>query len=94
MKTMPASRALYDYSKLEDTEFALAISPCPRIEESKDIGETADFACARSGLERRRQAQMPRQTVIDEYELTGPLTIGWAIALAMAVALVIHASGG
>jgi hypothetical protein len=32
----------YDMPELEETEFALAISPCPRIEDSNDIGEIGD----------------------------------------------------
>lgn len=32
----------YDMPELEETEFALAISPCPRIEDANDIGEIGD----------------------------------------------------
>lgn len=94
MKAMSASRIFYDDRKLEETEFALAISPCPQIEESKDIGENTEFARKRSELERRRQAQTSHQTGFDDHDLTETLTIGWAIALAIAVTLVVYVSGG
>jgi hypothetical protein len=94
MKAMPASHTLYDNLKLDETEFALAISPCPQIEESKDIGENTEYARNRSGPDRRRQAQRSRQTVFDDHDLTETLTIGWAIALAIAVALAVYVSGG
>lgn len=94
MKAMPASHTLYDNLMLEETEFALAISPCPQIDESQDIGENTEFARKRSGLDRRRQAQRSRQTVFDDHDLTQTLTIGWAIALAIAVALAVYVSGG
>jgi hypothetical protein len=94
MKAMPASHTLYDNRTLEETEFALAISPCPQIEESKDIGLNTEFIREHSGLDGRGQAQRSRQTVFDNHELTQNLTIGWAIALAVAVALVVYVSGG
>ena len=93
MKAMPASHTLYDNPQLEETEFALAIAPCPQIEGSTDIGENTEFARNRSGLDRRRQAQRSRQTVFDDHQLTETLTIGWAIALAIAVALAVYVSG-
>jgi hypothetical protein len=93
MKTMPASRTLYGNHALEETEFALAISPCPHIEESRDAGEDTEFIRERSGLSGRRQAQWSRQTVFDNHDFTENLTIGWAIALAVAVALVVYVSG-
>jgi len=94
MKAMPASHTLYDDPHLEETEFALAIAPCPQIEGSKDIGENTQFARERSGLDRRRQTQTSRQTVIDDHDLTETLTIGWVIALAIAVALAVYVTGG
>ena len=94
MKAMPASHILYDNLKLEETEFALSISPCPQIEDSKDIRKNTEFVPERSGLERRREAKRLRQTVFDEHDLTETLTIGWAIALAIAVALAVFVSGG
>jgi hypothetical protein len=98
MKTMPASHTLYGnrvYGNraLEETEFALAISPCPQIEESRDVGENTELVGERSGLGGRRQAQWSRQTVLDNHDFTENLTIGWAIALAVAVALVVYVSG-
>ena len=93
MKAMPTGHTPYDYSKLEETEFALAISPCPRIEESKDKGEDTHFARKRSGLDRRRQAERSRHFDDNDLTETETLTIGWAIALAIAVAAVIHVSG-
>ena len=94
MKAMPASPALHDYSKLEETEFALAISPCPQIRGSKDNGESTEFTCRRSGRDRRRQVQMSRPKVFDDNDLTETLTVGWAIALAIGVALVVYAFVG
>jgi hypothetical protein len=32
----------YEIPELEETEFALAISPCPRIEDFNDLGEIGD----------------------------------------------------
>lgn len=93
MKSMPASHALYDELTFEETEFALAISPCPQIEESRNIVENTEIASKRSGPD-RRQAQMSSQTVFDDHDLTETLTIGWAIALAIAVALAVYVSGG
>ncbi len=92
MKAMPAKHAPCDYSKFEDTEFSLAISPCPRIEESKDI--CAEFAHERSGLQRRGEPQLSPPTVFDEHRRIEALTIAWAIALAIALAVAIHASAG
>ena len=94
MKATPASHTLYENLKLDETEFALAISPCPQIEQSKDFGENAESARKRSGPDRRRQAQRSSQTVLDDQNLTETLTIGWAIALAIAVALAVYVSGG
>lgn len=94
MKAMTTSHALYDGPKLEETEFALALSPCPQIDQSKDFGKDAGFERRRSGLDRRRQAQRSRRTVLDDHDLTETLTIGWAIALAIAVALAVYVSGG
>ena len=94
MKAMPASQMLYDNLKLEETEFALSVSPHPQIEKSKDSGKNTELAGESSGLERRSQAQRPRRTVFDEHDLTETLTIGWAMALAIAVALAVYASGG
>ena len=93
MKAMSASRYLYDDSKLEETEFALAISPCPQIEGARDTGDSMEPAMQRSAPD-RRQARSARQTPFQENDLIETLTIGWAIALAIAIALVIYTSGG
>ena len=94
MKAMSASRYLYDDSKLEETEFALAISPCPQIEGAKDTGDSMEPAMQRRAPDRRRQPRRARQTPFQENDLIETLTIGWAIALAIAIALVIYTSGG
>jgi hypothetical protein len=94
MKAMPASQYQYDHSKFEETEFALAISPCPQIDGVRDIGDSMESAKQRSGQERRRQLQTSRETPLHETDLIETLTIGWAIALAIAIALVIYTSGG
>lgn len=93
MKAMPAGRYLNDDSKLEETEFALAVSPCPRIAVPKGVGNSMETATQRSGPERRRELQSSRQTPFHETDLIETLTIGWAVALAIAIALVIYTSG-
>jgi len=42
MKSTPADYSLYDIPELRETEFALSVSPCPRIADSDDIGEIGD----------------------------------------------------
>lgn len=42
MKNVSADYSLYDIPELVETEFALSVSPCPRIEESNDTGHTGD----------------------------------------------------
>jgi hypothetical protein len=42
MKSMPSDYSHYDIPELEETEFALSVSPCPPIEDSNDIGDTGD----------------------------------------------------
>jgi hypothetical protein len=42
MKSRPTDYSLYDIPELEETEFALAVSPCRRIEDANDIGEIGD----------------------------------------------------
>jgi hypothetical protein len=88
MKAMRATHESCDLSAFDDTEFALAISPCPQINGANDAPENTLGAGERSEYERMYQA-FPL-----EEELTETLTIGWGIALAMAVALVVYASGG
>ena len=98
MKAMPASQTVCDNPNSGETEFALAVSPCPQIEPSKDIGEKTEFASRRSGLDYRRhprrQSQRSRETVPEDHDLTETLTIGWAIASAIAVALAVYVSRG
>jgi hypothetical protein len=95
---MPAGQTVCDNPELGDTEFVLAISPCPQIEPSKGIGEKTEFASRRSGLDRprhpRRQSHWKRETIADDLDLTETLTIGWAIASAIAVALAVYVSRG
>jgi hypothetical protein len=96
---MPAGQTVCDNPEPGETEFALAVSPCPQIEPSKDIGEKTEFASRRSGLDRRRhhprsQSQRKRETVPEDHDLTETLTIGWAIASAIAVALAVYVSRG
>lgn len=94
MKSTSAGHTLYDNPKLEDTEFALAISPCRQMDETKDIGKDTEITCERIGVERRRQPRSSGQPDYDDDDMTESLTIGWAIALAIAVALVVYVSGG
>jgi len=42
MKSALSDYSLYDIPELEEAEFALAISPCPRIEDCDDIGNKGD----------------------------------------------------
>jgi hypothetical protein len=98
MKAARASQSRYENSTLEETEFALAISPCPRIEGMQDAGAGAEVARERSGLAPRRQVPSPQQAEFRENDLsndlTETLTVGWALALAIAVALTVFISGG
>jgi len=88
MKAIRARHESYEASALDETEFALAISPCPKIDAPNEPQGDAQDAARRSERERSRQA------FLREDELTETLTIGWGIALAMAVALVVYVSGG
>ncbi len=92
MKAMPASHARYDASNLEETEFALAISPYPRIEQSSGRCDHASLPSASDGYGRWNQDSKLRIFYNDE--VTETLTFGWAISLATAVALVMYVSGG
>ena len=40
MKSLPSDYSQYEIPELEETEFALSVSPCPPIEDSSDIGDT------------------------------------------------------
>jgi len=93
MNQMRASRRLYDDPMLEETEFALAISPCPRIERPKVSGETRADTHTFSGPVPRRQEPIARRKLFQGRDFTDALTIGWAIAFAVAVALAVHAAG-
>lgn len=42
MKRMPSDFSLYEIPELDETEFALSVSPCSRIEDSNDIGDIGD----------------------------------------------------
>ena len=42
MKHMRSDYSHYDIPELEETEFALSVSPCPRIEDSNDLGDIGD----------------------------------------------------
>lgn len=42
MKNLPSEYSLYDIPELEESEFALSVSPCPRIEDSNDMGDMGD----------------------------------------------------
>jgi hypothetical protein len=48
MKSLPSDYSHYDIPELEETEFALSVSPCPLIKDSKDIGDTDDSFSAAS----------------------------------------------
>lgn len=50
MKSMPPDYSLYDIPELEETEFALSVSPCPRIEGVNDIGDVGDSFSIGSSL--------------------------------------------
>jgi hypothetical protein len=42
MKSIPSDYSHYDIPELEETEFALSVSPCPLIEDSNDSGDAGD----------------------------------------------------
>jgi hypothetical protein len=47
MRITPAGYTLYEIPELEETEFALSVSPCPRIEDANDsyhIGDSISIA--------------------------------------------------
>jgi len=87
MKAIRAAHKSYELSALDETEFALAISPCPQIEKPNDPAANTERAGERSEPERS-------QALFREDDLTDTLTIGWGIALAIAVAIVVYTSGG
>jgi len=94
VKAPPADQYLHDNSMFEDTESALAISPCPQVDGTSEIRDGTQSASQHSGLEKSPRPQIVRQTRFHENELVETLTMGWAIALAIAVALVVYTSGG
>jgi len=94
MKATRASRSFYDDSTLEETEFALAISPCPQIEGAHDIGGRTETPRERSGLDHPRRVPSPRQTALHEQDVSETLTLAWALGLAFAVALTVYLSHG
>lgn len=94
MESRSAKHTLYDFSRLEETECALAISPCPQLNAAKDAEEVARSARTDDPPHGRRRVQARRQPVVDDHDLTETLGIGWAISLAISVALIILVSGG
>ena len=42
MKSLHSDYSLYDVPELEESEFALSVSPCPLIEDSSDMEEMGD----------------------------------------------------
>ena len=42
MKSISSDYSQYDIPELEETEFALSVSPCPLIEDSNAIGDAGD----------------------------------------------------
>ena len=94
MKSIFAKHTLYDFSKLEETECALAISPCPQLNAAKGAEEVARIARADGAPHSRRPVRAWQQALADDHDMTETLGISWAIALAISVALVIFLSGG
>ena len=94
MKAIRARQYLYDDSTLDETEFALAISPCPQIDGGQAVANLAQTGHERSALDRHPQIPSARQTAVHDNDLTETLTMGWALALALAVALTVYLSGG
>ena len=43
MKKRPADYSLWDIPELEESEFALPLSQCRRIEDPNDIGDIGDL---------------------------------------------------
>ena len=94
MNTISVRRALNDYSKFEETECALDISPCPRLDAANTAEENTRFVRADFTPLSRPTVEAWRQTDFDDNKLTETLSISWVIALAIAVALVVGVSGG
>ena len=42
MKSIPSDYSHYDIPELEESEFALSVSPCPLIEDANGIGDAGD----------------------------------------------------
>jgi hypothetical protein len=42
MKRKLKDYSQYDIPDIEETEFALGVSPCPRIEDPNDLGDMGD----------------------------------------------------
>lgn len=94
MKAIGARQYLYGDAALDETEFALAISPCPQIEGGQAVANPAQTGRERSALDRHQRIPSAPQTAVHENDLTETLTMGWALALALAVALTVYLSGG
>jgi hypothetical protein len=88
MKSTHTMHKSYDHSAFDETEFALAVSPCPQIERPNDPAANAQRTTRRSA------EQAPYRASLREDEVTETLTIAWGIALAIAVAIVVYTSGG
>jgi hypothetical protein len=92
MKSIAADDAIRNDPQLRETECALAISPVPRIDWPNEAGMQAQLAPTAGAGRRPGAAQTRRKTDCDD-ALTDTLSIGWAIAIAIAVALTVYTSG-
>ena len=84
---------IYDIPELAETEFALAISPCPRIEQSNAVTEHAGAKHRLPEPVHFEQANGLSRMDYEHEDPTQTLSFGWAVALAAAAAVILYVSG-
>ena len=80
--------------QLRETEFALAISPVPRIESATEPAHAARFQQKGGTHQRFFSDRVSGSAAFEDETLMDALSLGWAIAIAIAVALTVYTSGG
>ncbi len=94
MKLGRAGHEHYDIPGLEESEFSLGIPPCPMHIQPEQAAQTAKIALRQSEPEYGSPGRGSSSADRGNDDSTPALTVGWAIALALAVAVVILISGG
>ena len=84
---------IYDIPALAESEFALAISPCPRIDQSGDAAQAAGVAYELPESGGRHTAKRLAQMDNEFHDPAQSLSFGWTIALAAVAAFIIFVSG-